>query len=113
MKRVAIISLLTLFLTTNYAYAAFPVKKFIQTMEKAQAQQLMQEDIDELYVAVISSIASDDVQNIESLQLLNTTYCPAAAFVYVIMATLLQGYPLLFFFIMIPAILQLLSVCLY
>jgi hypothetical protein len=105
--------MLTVFLTTNYAYAAFPVGKFIQTMKKAQAQQLLQEDIEELYVAVISTIASDDVQNIEAQQLLNTTYCPAAAFVYVILAALLQGYPLLFLFIMLPAILQLLSVCLY
>lgn len=63
MKRIAVISVLAVFLITNYAYASFPVEKLYQKLEKAQTQQLTQEDVDELSQEIISSLAGEGPEN--------------------------------------------------
>ena len=56
MKRIAIISLLAVFLITNYAYATFPLEELAQTIEKGQHEELTQEEVDELFIAMIASV---------------------------------------------------------
>ena len=76
MKRIAVISLLAVFLTTNYAYATMPIEKLQQTLEKAQTQELTQEELEELYNEVTASIDLADFQNqsIETHQIDVCTY---------------------------------------
>jgi hypothetical protein len=61
MKRIAIISLLAVFLTTNYAYATLTTEDLAQGMEKAQQGELTQEEAEELFVGLISSVDLEEV----------------------------------------------------
>ena len=72
MKRIAIISLLAVFLTTNYAYATLTAEKVSQAMERAQYGELIQDEAEELYVSILSSVdweavSMGDVSSIESI----------------------------------------------
>ena len=80
MKRIAIISLLAVFLITNYAYATLTSEDLAQGVEKAQQGELTQEEAEELYVALIFSIdweavAEGDLSSIESIQPNLSTGC--------------------------------------
>ena len=61
MKRIAIISLLAVFLTTNYAYATITADELTQGIEKAQRAELTQEEAEELFVRLISSVDLEEV----------------------------------------------------
>lgn len=61
MKRIAIISLLAVFLTTNYAYATITAEELTQGVEKAQQGELTQEEAEELFVRLISSVDLEEV----------------------------------------------------
>jgi len=63
MKRIAIISLLAVFLTSNYAYAIIPIEELAQKIEKAKYQELTREEVEQLYVDLITSIDSEDFEN--------------------------------------------------
>ena len=72
MKRIFIISLLALFLTTSYAYATLSAAEMAQTLEKAQHQELTQDEIEELIFAIIAlvdleEIMAGDYSSIESI----------------------------------------------
>ena len=72
MKRIAIISLLAVFLTTNYAYATITADELTQGIEKAQRAELTQEEAEELFVRLISSVdleevMAGDLSSIESI----------------------------------------------
>ena len=56
MKRIAIISLVVVFLTANYAYATFPLEEFAERIENSQYQEMTQEEIEEIFVALLSAI---------------------------------------------------------
>ena len=61
MKRIAIIGLLAVFVTTNYAYATLITKDLAQGVEKAQQGELTQEEAEELFVRLISSVDLEEV----------------------------------------------------
>jgi hypothetical protein len=61
MKRIAIISLLAVFLTTNYAYATITGDELTQGVEKAQRGELTQEEAEVLFVRLISSVDLEEV----------------------------------------------------
>jgi len=61
MKRIAIISLLAVFLTTNYAYATITADELTQGVEKAQRGELTQEEAEVLFVRLISSVDLEEV----------------------------------------------------
>ena len=72
MKRIAIISLLAVFLTTNYAYATITTEEVAQKIEQTQYQKLAQQVFEELlfeyminYMSLIETqqITPDDVVN--------------------------------------------------
>ena len=72
MKRIAIISLLAVFLITNYAYATLTTADLAQGVEKAQQGELTQEEAEELFIKLISSVnleevMSGDLSSIESI----------------------------------------------
>ena len=72
MKRIAIISLLAVFLNTNYVYATITADELTQGIEKAQQGELTQEEAEELFVRLISSVdleevMAGDVSSIESI----------------------------------------------
>lgn len=83
MKRITIISLLAVFLTTNYAYAAFPVEKLYQKIEKAQTQELTREDMEELYNEVITSLKADDCAN-QSMEIQGLESCLRSIIYYLL-----------------------------
>ena len=56
MKRIAIITLILVFLLANYTYATFPLEKFAERIENSQYQEMTQEEIEEIFFAVPSSI---------------------------------------------------------
>ena len=56
MKRSAIISMIAVFLTTNYAYATIPIEELSQKIETLQYQKLTQEEVENLFISIISSI---------------------------------------------------------
>ena len=68
MKRIAIIGLLAVFLTTNYAYATLTAKELTQTMEKAQHGELTQEKAEEFLITIINSIHPEVLGGIETNQ---------------------------------------------
>lgn len=61
MKRIAMISLLAVFLTTNYAYATITADELTWGVEKAQQGELTQEEAEELFVRLISSVDLEEV----------------------------------------------------
>ena len=61
MKRIAIISLLVVFLTTNYAYATITADELTWGVEKAQRGELTQEEAEVLFVRLISSVDLEEV----------------------------------------------------
>ena len=61
MKRIAIITLLAAFLTTNYAYATITADELTWGVEKAQRGELTQEDAEVLFVRLISSVDLEEV----------------------------------------------------
>jgi hypothetical protein len=72
MKRIAIIGLLAVFLTTNYTYAILTTEDLAQGVEKAQQGELTQEEAEELFIKLISSVnleevMSGDLSSIESI----------------------------------------------
>jgi hypothetical protein len=72
MKRIAIISLLAVFLLTNYAYATLTTEDLAQGMEKAKQGELTQVEAEELFIRLISSVdleevMSGDLSSIESI----------------------------------------------
>lgn len=72
MKRIAIISLLAVFLTTNYAYPTLTSEDLAQGVEKVQQRELTQEEAEELFIKLISAVdleevMSGDLSSIESI----------------------------------------------
>ena len=61
MKRIAIISLLAVFLTTNYAYATLTTEDIAQGVEKAQRGMLTQAEAEELFIRLISAVDLEEV----------------------------------------------------
>ena len=61
MKRSAIISLLAVFLTTNYAYATLTSDELADAMEKAQNQSLTQDEAEDFFIGLISSVDLEGV----------------------------------------------------
>jgi hypothetical protein len=61
MKRIAIISLLAVFLTTNYAYAILTTDDLAWGVEKAKQGELTQEEAEELFIGLISSVDLEEV----------------------------------------------------
>ena len=61
MKRIAIISLLAVFLTTNYAYAILTTDDLARGVEKAQQGELTQEEAEELLIRLLSSVDLEEV----------------------------------------------------
>jgi hypothetical protein len=61
MKRIAIIALLAVFLTTNYAYATLTTDDLARGVEKAQQGELTQEEAEELLIRLISSVDLEEV----------------------------------------------------
>ena len=61
MKRIAIISLLAVFLTTNYAYAILTTNDLARGVEKAEQGKLTQEEAEVLLIRVISSVDLEGV----------------------------------------------------
>jgi len=61
MKRIAIITLLAVFLNTNYAYATITADELTQGVEKAQRGELTQEEAEVLFVRLISSVDLEEV----------------------------------------------------
>ena len=55
MKRISIISLLVVFITANYAYATFPLEELGKQMGDKQYQEMAQEEIEEICIALLSS----------------------------------------------------------
>ena len=56
MKRIAIISLVIIFLTTNYAYATFPLEELYGQMGNTLYQEMAQEEMEEMFIALLSLI---------------------------------------------------------
>jgi hypothetical protein len=56
MKPIAIISLISILLTTNYAYATFPTQELVQKINQAQYQKRIQEEVEELLFTIIASV---------------------------------------------------------
>jgi len=83
MKRIAIISLLAVFLTTNYAYATFNTEKLAQTIERAQYEELTQEEAEEFLIAAINAINPEILEGIETNQ---EAICYASAFIVFFLA---------------------------
>jgi len=72
MKRIAIISLIAVLLTTNYAYATLTTEELSQGMEKAKRGVLTQTEAEELFIGLISSVdlekvMAGDLSSIESI----------------------------------------------
>ena len=72
MKRIFIISLLALCLTTSYAYATMSADEIAQTLEKAKHQVLTQDEVEELIFAIIAlvdleEIMAGDYSSLESI----------------------------------------------
>ena len=72
MKQIAIISLLAVFLTTNYAYATLTTEDLARGVEKAKRGVLTQVEAEELFIGLISSvdleeIMAGDLSSIESI----------------------------------------------
>ena len=72
MKRIAIISLLAVFLTTHYANATLTSKELAMGVQKAQQGELTQEEAEELFIRLISSVdleevMAGDLDSIESI----------------------------------------------
>ena len=72
MKRITIISLLAVFLTTNYAFATITADELTWGIEKAQQGELTQEEAEELFVRLISlvdleEIMAGDLSSMESI----------------------------------------------
>ena len=61
MKRITIISLLAVFLTTNYAFATITADELTWGIEKAQQGELTQEEAEELFVRLISSVDLEEI----------------------------------------------------
>ena len=61
MKPIAIITLLAVFLTTNYAYAALTTDDLARGVEKAQQGELTQDEAEELFIRLISSVDLEGV----------------------------------------------------
>ena len=83
MKRIAIISMLAIFLTTNYAYATFNTEKLAQTIERAQYEELTQEEAEEFLIAAINAINPEILEGIETNQ---EAICYASAFIVFFLA---------------------------
>lgn len=67
MKRIVTIFLVALLLTTNYAYATLSMKQVSPTVEAALHEKQVQQQVEELFAAVIMSIIESD--GIEGLYL--------------------------------------------
>ena len=61
MKRIAVVTLLGIFLTTNYAYATITADELILGVEKAQQGDLTQEEAEKLFVRLICSVDLEEV----------------------------------------------------
>jgi uncharacterized protein YggL (DUF469 family) len=59
MKRIAIISLLAVFLTTNYVYATLTTEEVAQKIEQSQYQKLAQQAFEELLFEYMINYMSD------------------------------------------------------
>ena len=80
MKRIAIFSLLALFLTTNYAYAALITGDVGKKIEQAQYGELTQEEAEELFIQLISTVdlgevLAGDMSSLASVQPYLSTGC--------------------------------------
>jgi hypothetical protein len=72
MKRIVIISLLAVFLTTNYAHATLTTEDLAQGVEKAQQGELTREEAEELFIRLISAVdiegvLAGDLSSMESI----------------------------------------------
>ena len=56
MKRIAIVSLVVVFLTVQFAYATCPLEEFSKRIKTSQYQEMTQDEVEELFVAFLSSI---------------------------------------------------------
>ncbi len=113
MKRIAIVSLLSVFLTTNYAYAAFPVEKLYQKIEKAQTQELTREDIDELYNDVIASMDSEDSGN-QSIEIKGLESCFRSIVFYLLINAVIGNiFGQFTYIVQVLLFLDVLSACLF
>jgi hypothetical protein len=61
MKKLAVISLIVMFLTGQYAFASCPYESLSQTNE---AQELTQEEMEELVINLLSSIDMEELEQI-------------------------------------------------
>jgi len=90
MKRIAILSLITVFLTCQFSYAARPSGNLMPTKE--ETQELTQEEVEGIFIALLSSIDrmlvdresidwEELIEKVEEIQdiepLLNQEWCPA------------------------------------
>ena len=60
MKRIAIISLIAAFLTTNYAYATIPIEELSHNIKKLQYHKLTQKEVESLIIDIISTMDLDN-----------------------------------------------------
>jgi hypothetical protein len=63
MKRIVIICLLAIFLATNYSYATLTDVQVTQFVEKAQSQELTQEDVAAFYNELMTDIDTEYYEN--------------------------------------------------
>ena len=67
MKRIAIISLLAVFIITNYAYATSPIDELAQQVEQKCYQEITQEEIEEVFNIVMNSVDWEALQQDDDL----------------------------------------------
>ena len=91
MKRIAIISLLAVFLTTNYAYATVTTEELSQGVEKAQQGELTQEEAEELFISLMSSVDLEEVMagNLSSIEFIVQPHQSTGCIVLLIITTLI------------------------
>ena len=98
MKRIFIISLLAVFLTTNYAYATITADELNRGVEKAQRGELTQEEVEELFVRLMSSVDLEEVMagDLSSIESIIQPGQSSGCIVLLVIATLTTiFYPLL------------------
>ena len=123
MKRIAIIGLLMVFTITNYAYANLTAEELSRAIEKAQRQELTQEEIEGIVIGLLRSIDGELVnreamnweefiekveerQDIEPLQEY-CTYCIEWVTFFLLLSVINPQYSILLtFHIVIPSCLM-------
>ena len=59
MKRIAIISLIAVFLTANFAYANLSLEQLAEQIENTQYQEMTQEEAEALFITILDTMATN------------------------------------------------------